>query len=150
MGLLRQVDTDRTEKNVKNYFEKEFPRLVLQAGYSMLDVQSPKFDVTGISSLSGDNSTENGMISHFEAQRLVKATVKAINRCPLIYRKILRAVYLNDQPDITTQMSLGYQHAQYNVKKKKAYLYFADSFIKIHDFHAYLKEDQIRDWKEYV
>lgn len=149
MGLLKRVDTDKTEANVKRYFEVEFPRLVLQAGYSMLDVQSPKFDITGGNASGINNGTEDGIINHFDAQRLVKLTVNAINRCPMIYKKILRSVYVMEQPDITTQMSLGYQHAQYNVLKNKAYLYFADSFYRTHDFHCYLESDDL-DWKEFV
>lgn len=144
------VDEKGTESNVRKYLEKEFPRLVLQAGYSMLDVQSPKFDITGGGGHSVRNSIEDKIDGHFYAEQLVSSTIRSIRKCPIKCQRILYDVYVKGRNDIDVQLDLKYEHAQYNVVKNKAFLYFADSFQRVHDFHEYMNDDDMQDWKSFV
>lgn len=150
MGLLPEIDEKKTQDKVRHYLEKEFPRLVLQAGYSMLEVQSPKFDITGGSGANVRNSLEDKIIDHFKARPEVFATVKAIRRCPEPYKQILIDLYVKDLQGVDVQEIMGYGHAQFNILKKRSLLYFADSFQNHHDFHEYKDDDIIKTWKNYV
>ncbi|MQS44259.1 ArpU family phage packaging/lysis transcriptional regulator [Companilactobacillus mishanensis] len=135
MGLLPVIDEVETQGEVRSYFEQEFPRLVLQAGYSMLDIQSPSF--TGMPKGSFVNNTEESMMRHLEAIDLVQATIESITKCPETEKNILMFAYVYKMRDRNIQIRLGYQHSRYNLLKNQALLAFADAFQKYHDFHVY-------------
>jgi len=44
MGLFPELDENQTIKNVKYYFEHEFPRLKARAHMNIASIQSPSFD----------------------------------------------------------------------------------------------------------
>ncbi|WP_125588367.1 ArpU family phage packaging/lysis transcriptional regulator [Companilactobacillus jidongensis] len=140
MKLMPDINKKKTYVSVRKYFEKDFQRFVLMAGYSMLEVQSPRFSVTPTSHNNSGNGQENKIIGHFEAQEIVKTTIKSINSCPDPSNKILINVYIKQMMNVDVQDLLGYGHAQFNVLKNRAFLNFADAFMNVTDLHVY--EDQ--------
>jgi len=110
---------------------------VVKAGYSMLQVKSPRFDGIGGKSGSVRNNLEDNIIDHFEAKPMVIATVKAINNCPGNPSWILRQLYLEDMTDAEVERGSIYSHSTYQDKKKEAWLWFADAFQNTIDFHVY-------------
>lgn len=148
MVFLPKIEIKKTEDKVERYLEEEFPRLVVQAGYSMLEVQSPKFDSVG-SSGSVRNSMEDRIVGHFDAQPKVIQTVNAINRCPKISKKILWSLYVKEMSNREAQLSIGYSRSQYGKLKKRALLWFADSFQRVQDLHVYKTVEKV-DFKGYT
>ncbi|WDT66090.1 hypothetical protein NV391_02475 [Companilactobacillus crustorum] len=146
MGLLPQVDEKATQDNVKEYLKKDFPRLVVQAGYSMLEVQSPSFGGIGSKGNNVRNGIEDKIIDHFDARPIVNDTVRAINHCPEKYSLILRGLYIEDLKDWEIESKVSYGHTQYTTNKKIALLYFADAFQSIDDLHIYEEVS----WKQYT
>lgn len=136
MGLLPVISEEKTQEQVRNYFEIEFPRLVLQTGYSMLEIQSPSF--SGMPSGSSSNNVEKTMLNHLEADDIVHDTIECITRCPEEERKILLLSYVNQLRDNVVQERLNYGHTKYYNLKNQALLDFADSFQKVHDLHVYI------------
>lgn len=146
MGLLPRVDEKATQDNVKEYLKKEFPRLVVQAGYSMLEVQSPSFGGIGSKGNNVRNSIEDRIIDHFDARPTVIATIKAINNCPEKPSWILRQLYIEGMTDSKVEIASNYSHSTYQDKKKIAWLWFADAFQATKDLHVYEKVS----WKQYT
>lgn len=146
MGLLPRVDEKATQDNVKEYLKKEFPRLVVQAGYSMLEVQSPSFGGIGSNGNNVRNSIEDKIVDHFNARSTVLATIRAINHCPEKSSSILRKLYIYGMTDAEVERSSIYSHSTYQTKKKDAWLWFADAFQSTRDFHVYEEVS----WKQYT
>lgn len=146
MSLLPRINESKTQDNVKEYLKEDFPRLVMQAGYSMLEVQSPSFGGVGGSSNSYRNSLEDKIVDHFEVRPKVIATVKAINNCPGKYSVILKELYILNRRDWEVERDVNYGHTQYQNKKKIALLWFADAFQSTQDFHVYEEVS----WKQFT
>jgi len=146
MSLLPRVNETETQDKVKNYLKKDFPRLVMQAGYSMLQVQSPSFGGIGSNSSNVRNSLEDKMVDHFEAKPIVLATIKAINHCPEKASWILRELYIKELKDSEVERASMYSHSTYQEKKKVAWLWFADAFQNTEDLHVYEEVS----WKKFT
>jgi phage transcriptional regulator, ArpU family len=146
MGLLPRVDEKATQNNVKEYLKKEFPRLVVQAGYSMLEVQSPSFGGIGSKGNNVRNGIEDKIVDHFNAKPTVIATIRAIDHCPEKSSSILRKLYICGMTDAEVERSSSYSHSTYQNKKKDAWLWFADAFQSTRDFHVYEEVS----WKQYT
>lgn len=136
VGLVALVNTHSTVDKVRNFLTEEFTHLVVKAGYSMVQVQSPNMSGL-IKAATTSNNVERGMIDHMDAQRIVPEVVGAIYRCPEPYSKILKLVYLQQLPEKLVLDQLPYERAQYYRLKFKSLLWFADSYERITDFHVY-------------
>jgi len=137
MSLLPRINETETQDKVREYLKKDFPRLVMQAGYSMLDVKSPSFGGIGSKNSNVRNSLEDKIVDHFEARPKVIATIRAINNCPGRYSLILKDLYVKGMKDYETETDVNFGHTQYQTKKKIALLWFADAFQATEDLHVY-------------
>jgi len=140
VGLLPAVNSNRTQDNVRNFLTDEFPRFIVKSGYSQLEVQSPRISDLPKSQIVG-NSAEDGMVDYFESNRIVLAVVKAIDRCPKPYSKILRMAYIEEMNDTDIIVTVPYERSQFYRLKAKAFLWFADTFEDTCDLHIYAKEN---------
>lgn len=136
MGLLPTLNTYKTEDNVRNFLIKEFPRLVIMAGYSMVDVKSPRFSATPKSTSVG-NGVENNMVGHIDAPRIVDAVILTIKHCPADDCTILTMAYIQGLKDEIIIDRVPYERSQYYKLKSAALRYFADGFTKMYDLHVY-------------
>jgi len=146
MSLLPIIDEKKTQDKVKDYLKKDFPRFVVKAGYSMLEVKSPKFDGVGGNGNNVRNNLEDNIVDHIEAKPMVIATVDAINNCPEKPSWILRQLYLEGMTDAEVERASIYSHSTYQDKKKAAWLWFADAFQNTKDFHVYKQVG----WKQFT
>lgn len=80
MGLLPTINELKTAQTARMYLNDKFPKLVMMAGFSMIDVKSPQFSITPITP-HVDNGTERNMINRLNASQLVNDTIDAIKRC---------------------------------------------------------------------
>ena len=142
--LLPDIDEEKTIKNVKNYFEHEFPRLIAQSHMSLTYIQSPSFDSIG-SGNSTRNSQEDKIVGKMGAKEYVGTTMSLINNFPHTYKVIIKSYYINGLSDDDVQELIGYRPTRYKELKKIALLYFADAFISYYDLHIYIPENSKSD-----
>ena len=139
MELFQEIDEYRTIKNVKYYFEHDFPRLKARAHMNIASIQSPSFDTVG-SAGNTINTQENKVMDQLRAQELVVATYKTIKNCPDNYRykTILKYRYLYGQSNIETMEVAGYASTRYNECKNNACLYFAEAFADYYTMQVFV------------
>lgn len=142
--LLPDIDEEKTIKNVKNYFEHEFPRLIAQSHMSLTYVQSPSFDCIG-SGINTRNTQEDKIVGKLGAKEYIQITMKLISNCPHDYMVILKNYYIHNMTNIDLQELLGYGQTRCNELKNMALLYFADAFIDYYDLHVYIPENKKSD-----
>ncbi len=140
VGLLPIENICETENNVRNFLSEEFPRFIVKAGYSTVDIQSPKFSAIPHGT-SVSNGVENNMIEHIDAPRIVNAVIDAINRCPEKYRKILKLCYVDQLSESAILARLNYERSTYYRLKALSLNWFADAFENTIDLHSYKKRD---------
>ena len=138
MGLFPELDEDQTIKNVKYYFEHEFPRLKARSHMNIASIQSPSFDTVGTSG-STRNTQEDKVMGQLWAMDLVKATYKTVRNMPdepHRLQTIIKYCYLFGKGnDVALEMS-QYESSQYFEYKKKALLYFANAFGDYYDMEV--------------
>jgi len=139
MELFQEIDEYKTIKNVKYYFEHDFPRLKARAHMNIASIQSPRFDTVG-SAGNTINNQENKVMDQLIAQELVTATYKTIKNCPDNYRykTILKYHYLYGQSNIETMEVAGYASTRYNECKNSACLYFAEAFADYYTMQVFV------------
>jgi len=139
MGLFPELNEDQTIKNVKYYFEHEFPRLKARAHMDITSIQSPSFENVG-SAGNTINTQENKVMDQLRAQELVVATYKTIKNCPddYKYKTILKYHCLYGQSNIDTMEVAGYASTRYNECKNNACLYFAEAFADYYTMQVFI------------
>lgn len=139
MGMFPELDEKRTIKNVKYYFEHDFPRLKARSHMNIASIQSPNFDTVGTSG-TAINTQENKVMDQLRAQELVAATYKTVNNCPDDYKfkTILKYCYLYGQSNAKTMEVAGYASTRYNECKHEALLYFAEAFTDYYSMQVFI------------
>lgn len=139
MGLFPDLDESQTIKNVKYYFEHEFPRIKARAHMNITSIQSPSFDTVGGAGTT-INVQENKVMNQLRAQELVVATYKIIKNCPndYKYKTILKYHYLYGKSNIATMEVAGYASTRYNECKNNACLYFAEAFADYYTMQVFI------------
>lgn len=134
--LDEEIDEVATRKNVKKFFEKIFPRLVMLSGLDSTQLKSPI--VTDMpTNKTVENSNEEKIINMLEAQRIVKEVIKSMKCVRGHGSTILFDIYVLEASNVKTAMKIGFGQANYYRLKRKALLDFADAFMYEKDFHVY-------------
>lgn len=131
-----EVDELATRKNVRKFFKKTFPRLIMLSGISSTQLQSPTLSDMPTNKPVG-NTNEKKIINMLEAQRLVKEVINSIKCCRGHGSTILYDVYLLNIADWKTANKIGYSHSRYQDLKNQSLLDFADAFMFEKDLHVY-------------
>ena len=136
MELLPTINELKTAQTARMYLSDKFPKLVMMAGFSMIDIKSPRFSAAPITP-HADNGAERNMINRINAAQLVNDTIDAIKRCTGVYQKILLLAYIQELNETAILEQIPYERSHYYELKAKALVYFADSFINTYDLHEY-------------
>ena len=131
-----EVDEVATRKNVKKFFEKILPRLIMLSGLDSTQLKSPTLSDMPTSKPVG-NSNEEKIINMLEAQRIVKEVIKSMKYVRSHGSTILYDTYVLNIDNWKTADKIGYGHARYQDLKNQALLDFADTFMFEKDFHIY-------------
>lgn len=131
-----EFDELATRKNVRKFFKKIFPRLIVLSGLTPTQLQSPTLSDMPTSKPVG-NTNEKKIINMLEAQRLVKEVIDCIKCCRGHGSTILYDTYVLNIADWKTANKIGYSHARYQDLKNQSLLDFADAFMFEKDFHVY-------------
>ncbi|GEO58689.1 ArpU family phage packaging/lysis transcriptional regulator [Companilactobacillus bobalius] len=140
MGLFPELDEDQTIKNVKYYFEHEFPRLKARSHMNIASIQSPSFDTVGTSGTTR-NTQEDKIMGQLWAIDLVKATYKVVDRMPdgpdnHYFKTIMKYCFLYGEGNTSALEQSKYESSRYFECKRMAMLYFADAFSDYYDMEV--------------
>ncbi|KRK93355.1 hypothetical protein FC88_GL000333 [Companilactobacillus futsaii JCM 17355] len=139
VGIFSSINEKLTIANVKEYFEKDFPRLRAKANLNnIISLQSSRLNVVPSDSNQHNNTQEDKVISNIRAKELVQATCDVINNAPSIYKIILKNLYILNQNNTVTMKLTDYGASQYAVYKNRALLYFAETYQDIYDLVEYV------------
>ena len=131
-----EVDEVATRKNVKKFFEKIFPRLIMLSEFSSTQLQSPTLSDMPASKPVG-NTNEKKIITMLEAQRLVKEAIESMKYVRGHGSTILYDTYVLNIDNWKTANKIGYSQSRYHDLKNQSLLDFADAFMYEKDFHVY-------------
>ena len=140
--LSDDIDYKATEKNVKHFLTRIYPRAKRMAGKELATIKSPQITDMPKGAPAG-NLLEQRLIQRAYAQQVVKATVNAIYRCDAFSREVLDLLYLQGYSDSACYMAIGYQRSQYFKRiKPKALRQFAEAYE--------LEDLEIHRWKQKI
>lgn len=125
--LLPEININETRKRVNDFLNHDFQRLLLMSGRSLTDLRSPQLTLAPGHSNSA-NGVEVSLIRGLDAEATVRAVHHAIYHLPETYQLIMKDKYIYSMKDWQVEEALRYGHTQYNHLKRRALLYFADSF----------------------
>lgn len=138
-SLLKEPDEKKTISNVRNFLNKEFPRLMTKSRTSLSDIQAVTIsDMPSVKSIR--NSNEDKITSVITAKEAVDETIWAIESCPSVYRAILWLRYIEELKDSAIMERLIFSQSRYYELKNSAMLWFADGFEEYYDLHVYKSE----------
>lgn len=140
LTFFPEIDDDQTVKNVRDFFTHKVPRFQRMSGWQLKDsLRSPVYDGMP-KSHSNNNGVERAIFDDLErlddegyllnAGRIIEATVEAIRKCDVDLQCILIGTYSLHQSQTYIMNHIGYEESQYRVKKRDAYLQFADYFTR--------------------
>ncbi|GKT02491.1 ArpU family phage packaging/lysis transcriptional regulator [Furfurilactobacillus sp. WILCCON 0119] len=138
--MYPEIDDKQTIKNARDFFTHKLPRFQRMSGWQLKEsLRSPVFDGMP-KGQSNQNGAEKALLDRLEqldeeadghlvnAGRIVLATVEAIKQCDPTMRTMLIGTYVLHQSQTYIMTHSGYEESQYRVKKREAYLQFADYF----------------------
>ena len=149
MGLLPEINEERTINNVKSFFNGEYERLCRLAGGG-ITITSPQLDGMPRAQAKS-NPTEAKFIKVANYHLLVKTVAKAINACSPVSRVILLGRFIQGKSAWQVAQEIGYESSHFYDYYNRACLEFADTLeyhtklLKdddlVEDLHSYKNDD---------
>ncbi len=149
MGLLPEINEERTINNVKSFFNGEYERLCRLAGGG-ITISSPKLDGMPRAQAKG-NPTEIQFIKVANYHLLVNTVAQAINACSPVSRVILLERFVQRKPTWKIAQEIGYESSHFYDYYNRACLEFSDTLeyytrlLKddelVEDLHSYENDD---------
>jgi ArpU family phage transcriptional regulator len=136
LELLPKIDKKATIDNVRRFFENEVERIARVAHEDMSGLKSPVISDMPRTQLFG-NSVDDRLSKQIEARRLFQQIKDAIYFIKYPYRQILETRYIDGMDWLDMSNKFQYSPRQLMRKRDMAFLYFADAFEDVHDFHIY-------------
>lgn len=125
--LFKELDCDRTCDSVDEFLTDDLDKLILMSGRKLTDLRSPSLSLAPSHS-NGSNHVEVNIIRGLNAEAEVRAIHHTIYHLPEMSKIIMRDLYLYRMESWQVAEAIRYGHTQYNVLRRKAQLFFADSF----------------------
>ena len=149
VGLLPEINEERTINNVKSFFNGEYERLCRLAGGG-ITITSPQLDGMPRAQAKS-NPTEAKFIKVANYHLLVKTVAKAINACSPVSRVILLGRFIQGKSAWQVAQEIGYESSHFYDYYNRACLEFADTLeyhtklLKdddlVEDLHSYKNDD---------
>lgn len=138
MALLPELNKNQTIDNVREFFDREVPRIKVMAGRSYTDVKSPTISDMPGASVYG-NSSDEKMSNHTQATVYMNELARAIASMPQQEREFMTLRYLHDLTWLEVEQRTGYSTSRGIQIIQSAFLYFADAYSDVYE---------LRDFKE--
>ena len=136
-SLFPVLDEQATARNVKNFFDKDFDRLLRLADEQTSFFRSPNYDGMP-KSPSTINRQEESAIKYVtsdttKAKSILKDVDIAINHCSNMNQIILFYRYIKCLSDLQVAQKIGYGATRYNELKTVALIEFAERLYVQHN-----------------
>ncbi|QQP82656.1 RNA polymerase subunit sigma-70 [Pediococcus acidilactici] len=139
MSLLPELDDEKTIKNVKRFFEKEFPTLQNMAHISFVDVKSPV--ISGMPVVHGtDNGSETKSTLHIYAKNVLHKIITACGGLDWRHRKILELRCFKELTWLEIYEVTGYGKTRAQELLNESFLQFAWAFADVDDLRVFKSE----------
>jgi ArpU family phage transcriptional regulator len=136
LELLPKINEKATINNVKRFFESDVERIARIAHEDISGLKSPSISDMPRSPLH-DNLVDQRLNKQIEARILFGKIKLAITYIKYPYRQILETRYVDGINWLDMGSKFQYSPRQLMRKRDQAFLYFADAFEDVHDFHIY-------------
>lgn len=142
MSLWKMPDPVETADNVDAFLKGQITRLAMQAGVSLINLSSPKFDSVP-SHGSATNRTESKIQHGLEAMEALQAIRYTMDKTYGISPQILIKYYIKQERTWKIRQELFIDHDSFPKLKQKALCEFADCWVRTLDKFEWEKEDRI-------
>lgn len=142
MSLWKMPDSVETADNVDAFLKGQITRLAMQAGVSLINLSSPKFDSVSFHG-SATNGTESKMQHGLEAMEALQAIRYTMDQTYGISPQILIKYYIKQERTWKIRQELFINHDSFPKLKQKALCEFADCWVRTLDKFEWEKEDRI-------
>ncbi|WP_371190533.1 ArpU family phage packaging/lysis transcriptional regulator [Weissella viridescens] len=136
MALLPDINEKQTIENVRNFFNKDFPRLQNMAHISYVEIKSPI--ITGMpTGAKTGNSNEDKLTNHTYAKSVLDDVLQACRTMSYPYRDIMELKYFKGLSWFEITERLGYSTRRGHELINDAFLQFAYAFADTEDFRVF-------------
>ncbi|WP_301049752.1 ArpU family phage packaging/lysis transcriptional regulator [Lactobacillus intestinalis] len=142
MSLWKMPDPVETADNVDAFLKGQITRLAMQAGVSLVNLSSPKFNSLP-SSGTAINGTENKIQHGLEAMEALQAIRYTMDQTYGISPQILIKYYIKQERTWKIRQELFIDHDSFPKLKQKALCEFADCWVRTLDKFEWEKDDRI-------
>lgn len=125
--LFQELDCDKTCDRVDDFLTKDLEKLILMSGRNLTDLRSPTLSSAPAHS-NGTNHAEASIIRGLNAEAELRAIHLTIYHLPEMSKIIMRDLYIYQMENWQVADAIRYGHTQFNTLKRRAQLFFADSF----------------------
>nr|WP_272501109.1 ArpU family phage packaging/lysis transcriptional regulator [Lactobacillus paragasseri] len=143
--LFKELDCNKTCDKVDEFLTYDLEKLILMAGRNLTDLRSPSLSLAPGHS-SEANHAEASIIRGLNAEAEIRAIHHTIYHLPEMSKIIMRDLYIYQMENWQIAEAIQYSHTQYNVFKRRAQLFFADSFDH---WQRYMSCEPIIDLHQY-
>lgn len=143
--LFKELDCDKTCSKVDTFLTDDLEKLILMSGRNLIDLRSPSLSLTPSHS-NGVNHAEASIIRGLNAEAEIRAIHHTIYHLPEMSKVIMRDLYIYRMENWQVAEAIRYGHTQYSVLRRRAQLFFADSFDH---WQRYMKCSPIIDLHQY-
>lgn len=143
--LFEELDCNKTCDRVDDFLTDDLERFILMSGRNLTDLRSPSLSLAPGHS-SGENHAEAAIIRGLNAEAEIRAIHHTIYHLPEMSKIIMRDLYIYQMENWQVADAIRYGHTQYNALRRKAQLFFADSFDH---WQRYMKCSPIIDLHQY-
>lgn len=146
--LFKELDCDKTCDRVDEFLTDDLEKLILMSGRNLTDLRSPSLSLAPGHS-NGTNHAEASIIRGLDAEAEIRAIHHTIYHLSEMSKIIMRDLYIYQMESWQVADAIRYGHTQYNALRRRAQLFFADSFDHwqrymncepIIDLHRYKKD----------
>ncbi|WP_446002480.1 ArpU family phage packaging/lysis transcriptional regulator [Weissella viridescens] len=136
MALLPDINEKQTIENVRNFFNKDFPRLQSMAHISYVSIKSPI--ISGMPTGSSvSNSTDDKLTNYSYARKTLDDVTRACEHMPFPYRDVLELRYFKGMRWLEVTDLLGYSTRRGQQLINDSLLQFAEAFSDVYDYRVF-------------
>ncbi|WP_436341521.1 ArpU family phage packaging/lysis transcriptional regulator [Lactobacillus johnsonii] len=143
--LFKELDCDKTCDRVDEFLTEDLEKLILMSGRNLTDLRSPTLSLAPGHS-NGTNHAEASIVRGLNAEAELRAIHHTIYHLPEMSKIIMRNLYIYQMESWQVADAIRYGHTQFNTLKRRAQLFFADSFDH---WQRYMACSPIIDLHEY-
>lgn len=133
----KELDVKQTQKNVKEFFEKELPIIMIRAHTSYIDLQCPLIDDMP-KAKHNDNTTDTKLTVYMQSRIWLSEILEAMQAVPERPREFLQYRYLQRLKWLEIEDITGYSSRSGQQLVNQGFISFTNAFIDTYDYRVWL------------